>query len=193
MSYGTRVPNCCRVWLPDAILVAGEKLHGALMGTGTTSNFAHLQKKYPLVRFHILGTASIALPPYQRLHVEAQCNDTNILISVESDLVDLAETACDVAGDALGMNDDQVQDIFEMIRVERCISDAALPPPLPPQEWAPQAYGLSSERLLPGAMAKRLPQKRPVPPPPPQVLLAPPQAPPPAPVAAVGALPTMAL
>jgi len=158
MSHGTGAPNCCRLWLPDAILVAGETLHTALLGS-TTSNFAHLQKKYPHIHFHVRGTASLALPPFQRLHVEAQCNDPNLLGNVETDLVDLVETACDVAADSIGLSDDQVQDVFEMIRVERCIIDAGLPP----QTWAPQAYGLPQERLCPGAMAKRLPQKRQLP------------------------------
>jgi len=183
MSYGFRAPHYCRVWLPDAVLGAGDRLHHALVGQGAASNFAHLQKKYPHVRFNILGKPSLAVPPQQRLHVEAQSNDPSILGNVETDLVDLAETACDVAGDTLGMSDDQVQDVFEMIRVEKQVSDVSLPP----QSWAPQAYSLEEDRPIAGASAKKLPQKRQLPltpltPPPQPIQLAQPQ---PAPVAEV--------
>lgn len=117
MPNGVGTPSCCRIWLPDAILVAGETLKGALAGT-TESNFAHLEKKYPQVRFLVQGIPS-SLSPGQRLHLEAQCGDPSLLEEVEEDLVDLAETACDVAADALGMSDDQVQEVYEAIRVER--------------------------------------------------------------------------
>lgn len=122
MSCNARTSSCCRIWLPDEIMAAGGTLRQALVGT-TQSNFDHLRKMYPDVRFVVLGTASAALPPCERLHVAAQCGDPYMLAKATAEIVDLAETACDVAADALDMSDEQVQELFKNIRVEQCIDD----------------------------------------------------------------------
>jgi len=59
------------------------------------------------------------LPPWKRLQVVALCVDQVTLEKVEADVLDLVETACDVVADTLGLSDEQVQQAFEDIRVER--------------------------------------------------------------------------
>lgn len=109
---------CCRIWLPDAVLPAGQSLRAALEGING-SNFAHLRSKYPSAEFKVFGAASLALPQAQRLHVAARCRDAHLLEQLEVDVIDLAETACDIVADTLGLSDEQVQDAFEKIRVEK--------------------------------------------------------------------------
>eukprot|EP00931_Biecheleriopsis_adriatica_P093792 TRINITY_DN6750_c0_g1_i1.p1 TRINITY_DN6750_c0_g1~~TRINITY_DN6750_c0_g1_i1.p1 ORF type:complete len:632 (-),score=180.52 TRINITY_DN6750_c0_g1_i1:153-2048(-) len=108
----------CRVWLPDSVLSAGEKLKAALQGAGE-ANIEHLRKKHPGTKFTVKGQPSTDPAPWRRLHVVIQCTDPRRLEKAESDVVDLCETACDVAADILGLSDDAVQDAFEGIRVER--------------------------------------------------------------------------
>jgi len=111
--------KCCRVWLPDSVLPAGDKLRVALEGNAG-SNFAFLRKKYAdSVKFSIYGQASLDTPPWKRLQVVATAADSKLMSQIETDLVDLAETACDVVADALGLSEDQVQRAFEEIRVEQ--------------------------------------------------------------------------
>lgn len=112
------VGRCCRVWLPDAVLPAGERLRATLEGTDG-SNFMHLRRKHRSTKFSVFGTASLALPPWKRLQVVALCVDQVTLEKVEADVLDLVETACDVVADTLGLSDEQVQQAFEDIRVER--------------------------------------------------------------------------
>jgi len=112
------VGRCCRVWLPDAVLPAGERLRATLEGSDG-SNFTHLRRKHRSTKFSVFGTASLALPPWKRLQVVALCVDQVTLEKVEADVLDLVETACDVVADSLGLTDEQVQQAFEDIRVER--------------------------------------------------------------------------
>mmetsp|Transcript_62485 Transcript_62485/g.116117 ORF Transcript_62485/g.116117 Transcript_62485/m.116117 type:complete len:472 (-) Transcript_62485:3-1418(-) len=112
------VAKCCRVWLPDLVLPCGDRLRGALEGTNG-SNFAFLRKKYSdNMKFSIYGKASLDMPPWKRLQIVAMGTDPNLMSKVEQDLVDLAETACDVVADSLGLTEEQIQKAFEEIRVE---------------------------------------------------------------------------
>jgi len=132
------VGRCCRVWLPDAVLPAGERLRATLEGTDG-SNFAHLRRKHRSTKFSVFGTASLALPPWKRLQVVALCVDQVTLEKVEADVLDLVETACDVVADSLGLSDEQVQQAFEDIRVERhdmklpLVAPAAAPAAVTPE------------------------------------------------------------
>lgn len=112
-----QVGKCCRVWLPDLVLPAGDQLRAALEGTNG-ANLVHLRRNHPGTKFTVFGTASLDLPPWKRLQVVAQCGDTQALDKVQADIVDLAETACDLVADTLGLTDEQVQQAFEDIRVE---------------------------------------------------------------------------
>lgn len=122
----------CRVWLPDIVLAAGAKLKEALAGPGG-ANIDHLKRKHNGLKFSVKGQPSTDLAPWRRLHVVVQGTDQKRLAKAEKDLVDLCETACDVAADVLGLTDDQVQDAFDGIRVERQDSGArtvAAPTPM---------------------------------------------------------------
>jgi len=93
-------------------------LRAALEGVGG-ANFVHLRGNHPGATFRVFGAANPALPPWKRMQVVAQCQSTLDLDKVEADVLDLAETACDVVADGLGLSDEQVQQAFEDIRVER--------------------------------------------------------------------------
>lgn len=108
----------CRVWFPDAVMEAGDKLREALEGRNA-ANIDHLRRTHPAAKFTVKGQPSTALSPWRRLHVVITCPEPKILAKAEADVLDLCETACDVAADFLGLSDDQVQDVFEGIRVER--------------------------------------------------------------------------
>ncbi|CAE7541219.1 unnamed protein product [Symbiodinium natans] len=143
----------CRVWLPDSVLAAGAKLKEALEGTGS-ANIEHLRRKHLGAKFNVKGQPSTEPAPWRRLHVVVTCPNVQMLAKAEADVVDLCETACDVAADLLGLTDDQVQDAFEKIRVERQEStriDGAhgaqglmppLPTPMPPLFPMPFANSL---------------------------------------------------
>eukprot|EP00930_Biecheleria_cincta_P035015 TRINITY_DN24124_c0_g2_i1.p1 TRINITY_DN24124_c0_g2~~TRINITY_DN24124_c0_g2_i1.p1 ORF type:complete len:614 (-),score=139.85 TRINITY_DN24124_c0_g2_i1:32-1873(-) len=137
----------CRVWLPDIVLPAGAKLKEALAGPGG-ANIDHLQRKHQGLKFTVKGQPSTDLAPWRRLHVVVQGTDQRRLAKAERDLVDLCETACDVAADVLGLTDDQVQDAFDSIRVERQDADArtvAAPAPMAAfSATAPVPLGLNS-------------------------------------------------
>jgi len=70
----------------------------------------------------------------------ALCADQKTLEEVETDVLDLAETACDIVADSLGLTDDQVQLAFDALRVERhdmklptpVVAPLQAPPPPPP-------------------------------------------------------------
>merc|ERR1740121_2254046 len=115
-----------RVWLPDIVLPAGDRLRAAIEGDGGV-NFVHLRRKHPAATFRLFGAANVTVPPWKRLQVIAQCPSGCSVEAVESDVLDLAETACDIVADGLGLTDDQVQQAFEEIRVER--SDVKVAPP----------------------------------------------------------------
>ncbi|CAE7878900.1 unnamed protein product [Symbiodinium microadriaticum] len=108
----------CRVWLPDSVLAAGAKLKEALEGIGS-ANIEHLRRKHIGAKFSVKGQPSTEPAPWRRLHVVVMCPTAQMLAKAQADVVDLCETACDVAADILGLTDDQVQDAFEKIRVER--------------------------------------------------------------------------
>lgn len=108
----------CRVWLPDSVLAAGAKLKEALEGI-RSANIEHLRRKHVGAKFSVKGQPSTEPAPWRRLHVVVTCPTTQMLAKAQADVVDLCETACDVAADILGLSDDQVQDAFERIRVER--------------------------------------------------------------------------
>lgn len=117
-GQGQATGRCCRVWLPSIVLPAGDRLKAALEGVNG-ANFEHLARKHPGSAFRVFGAASPSLPPWKRLQVVAQCQNVVDLDKVEADVVDLAETACDIVADGLGLSDEQVQQAFEEIRVER--------------------------------------------------------------------------
>jgi len=110
--------RCCRVWLPDCVLPAGEKLRDALEGKNG-ANFQHLNRKHVGATFRVFGHANPDVPPWKRLQVVAQCHMNVNFDNVEADLLDLAETACDIVADSLHLTDDQVQQAFDDIRYER--------------------------------------------------------------------------
>eukprot|EP00913_Durusdinium_trenchii_P006896 g6487.t1 len=76
-------------------------------------------RTHPTAKFTVKGQPSTDPAPWRRLHVVITCSDSKLLAKAEADVLDLCETACDVAADFLGLSDDQVQDAFEGIRVER--------------------------------------------------------------------------
>mmetsp|Transcript_137339 Transcript_137339/g.342478 ORF Transcript_137339/g.342478 Transcript_137339/m.342478 type:complete len:631 (+) Transcript_137339:86-1978(+) len=115
---GQATGKCVRVWLPDIVLPAGDRLRAALAGVNSI-NFAHLSKKHAGANFRVFGAANPALPPWKRMQVVAQCQPSCSVEKIEQDMLDLAETACDIVADGLGLSDDQVQQAFEDIRVER--------------------------------------------------------------------------
>jgi len=151
MDAQTTVGICCRVWLPDAVLPAGQSLRLALEGVNG-SNFAHLRTKYPSAEFKVFGAASLALPSAQRLHVAARCRDLAVLEQLEVDVLDLAETACDVVADTLKLTDDQVQECFEKIRIEK--HDTYFNP----VAVAPRAGSGRQSAGPPGAVSKAMPR-----------------------------------
>jgi hypothetical protein len=67
----------------------------------------------------------LGVHPKKRLRVEAQCSDASVLAKVQVDLVDLAEAACDLCADIVGMTDEQAQNLFEAIQVEQCSVEVA--------------------------------------------------------------------
>merc|ERR1719401_1707124 len=117
----------CRIWLPDVVLPAGERLRAALEGANG-ANIAHLRRKHPGAKFIVKGAASPALPPWKRLQVVVHCGDQCILDKVAADVLDLAETACDIVADTLGLTDDQVQQAYDDIRVEKSEQGSTLVP-----------------------------------------------------------------
>lgn len=152
MDAQTTIGICCRVWLPDAVLSAGQSLRVALEGVNG-SNFMHLRSKYPSAEFKVFGAASLALPPAQRLHVAARCRDLAVLEQLEVDVVDLAETACDIVADTLNLSDEQVQECFEKIRVEKHETYFGA--------TAPKAGAAGPPGSVAGAVSKAMPPRPP--------------------------------
>uniref|UniRef100_A0A7S0ZZV7 Uncharacterized protein n=1 Tax=Noctiluca scintillans TaxID=2966 RepID=A0A7S0ZZV7_NOCSC len=126
VSDGQTLGKCCRVWLPDSVLPAGKDLHAAIEGDNRI-NFTHLRRKFPHVKFRLSGEASLSLPPWKRLQVVAICENPYDLEPVAVEVIDLAETACDIVSEKLGMGVEQVQDAFEAIRVEKHDTKLAAP------------------------------------------------------------------
>ncbi|CAE7653150.1 unnamed protein product [Symbiodinium sp. CCMP2592] len=118
MDLASNAGVSCRVWLPDSVLAAGAKLKEALEGI-RSANIEHLRRKHIGAKFSVKGQPSTEPAPWRRLHVVVTCPTAQMLAKAQADVVDLCETACDVAADILGLSDDQVQDAFEKIRVER--------------------------------------------------------------------------
>lgn len=112
---------CCRIWLPAAVLAAGDQLVRQLAGPAET-NLSHLRRKYPSSGLELHGEASFAAPPQRRLCLVALFESVVVDAKLVLDAVDLAETACDVIGEELGLNEDEIQEAFKSIRKEYDLS-----------------------------------------------------------------------
>lgn len=112
------VVRCCRAWLPDVVLPAGDLLREALKGEDDV-HLAHLRRKYPAAQFNVMGQATMAVAPEHRLHAVALCEEASLFEAVAAEISDLAETACDIVADDLGLSEEEVQQAFESIRLEK--------------------------------------------------------------------------
>merc|ERR1712048_1426134 len=87
----------CRVWLPAAVLPAGDALVKHLVGENE-ANLDHLRRKYPNAGVELQGKASMSVPPEKRLRL-AVLFGSGVDAGLVLDAVDLVETACDLAGE----------------------------------------------------------------------------------------------
>merc|ERR1712176_290696 len=121
----------CKYWLPEQIFVSGQDLKELIGGPGG-SHFAHVLKKYPNAELRIDGQPSTAAPPAHRLHVVMSSEDSEIFENAAADVLDLVETVCDMVGEELGLNEDQVEGLIREIRAEKYFEAHGIRTPLPP-------------------------------------------------------------
>eukprot|EP00927_Polykrikos_kofoidii_P001873 TRINITY_DN10729_c0_g1_i1.p1 TRINITY_DN10729_c0_g1~~TRINITY_DN10729_c0_g1_i1.p1 ORF type:complete len:1597 (-),score=480.08 TRINITY_DN10729_c0_g1_i1:99-4829(-) len=140
-----------RVFLPDVALSAGQELIGAIQGHDG-ANLAHLQRRYARggVALKVCGEARAdwqSVSAERRLHVSVLSRDRALLDRVTDEVRDLVETAVDLVADNLGLDEEQVQQAFEAIRVkkyglrvEKCDEETvAAGVPKAPQAYAKEA------------------------------------------------------
>merc|ERR1719436_1225983 len=144
----------CKYWLPEAVFVSGQDLK-ELIGGPQGSHFGHVLKKYPTVELRIDGQASTAAPPAHRLHVIMSSEDSEIFENAAADVLDLVETVCDMVGEELGLNEDQVEGLIREIRAEKYFEAHGIRTPLPPSrpraEQAPAAPAAPQQPPAPAA------------------------------------------
>jgi len=131
---------CCRVWVPAAVLPAGDKLVQYLVGPGG-KNLSHLRKIFPNASVEKQGEASLSVPPDQRLRLEVLFetgDEAKLVVAAKLvlDVVDLVETACDLAGEEIGLSEDEVQEAYASIRKEYVVSPTASTPHAQPKKPA---------------------------------------------------------
>merc|ERR1712151_421784 len=114
-----------------AVFVSGQDLK-ELIGGPQGSHFAHVLKKYPNAELRIDGQPSTAAPPAHRLHVVMSSEDSEIFENAAADVLDLVETVCDMVGEELGMNEEQVEGLIREIRAEKYFEAHGIRTPLPP-------------------------------------------------------------
>merc|ERR1712050_547607 len=127
----------CKYWLPEAVFVSGQDLK-ELIGGPQGSHFGHVLKKYPTVELRIDGQPSTAAPPAHRLHVVMSSEDSEIFENAAADVLDLVETVCDMVGEELGLNEEQVEGLIREIRAEKYFEAHGIRTPLPPSRPRPE-------------------------------------------------------
>jgi len=120
----------CKYWLPERILQSTQDIKELIAGPGG-SHFAHVLKKYPSVDLRIEGQCSMAAPPAHRIHVSMSSEDSEIFESAAADVLDLVETVCDMVGEELGLNEDQVEGLIREVRAEKYFEAHGIRTPLP--------------------------------------------------------------
>merc|ERR1719436_1980305 len=127
----------CKYWLPEAVFVSGQDLK-ELIGGPQGSHFMHVLKKYPQVELRIEGQPSLAAPPAHRIHVVMSSEDSEIFENAAADVLDLVETVCDMVGEELGLNEEQVEGLIREIRAEKYFEAHGIRTPLPPSRPRPE-------------------------------------------------------
>lgn len=163
----------CKYWLPEAVFTSKQDVRELIAGPGG-AHFAHVLKKYPSVDLRIEGQSSAAVPAAQRLHVNMSSEDSDAFESASADVLDLVETVCDMVGEELGYNEDQVEDLIRNVRAEKYFEAHGMRTELrparpvkveerPPAPAAPQAPVLQAVKQELGAPVSALPVKTEVP------------------------------
>jgi hypothetical protein len=103
-------------------------------------------KKYPTVDLRIEGQASATAPPAHRLHVSMSSEDSEAFENASADVLDLVETVCDMVGEELGYNEEQVEGLIKEVRAEKYFEAHGIRTPLEP---ARQAVKMEVEKPVP--------------------------------------------
>jgi len=135
----------CKYWLPDTVFLSKQDLRELLAGPGG-AHFGHVLKKYPSVDLRIEGQASATAPPAHRLHVSMSSEDSEAFESASADVLDLVETVCDMVGEELGYNEEQVEGLIKEVRAEKYFEAHGIRTPLEP---ARQAVKMELEKPAP--------------------------------------------
>merc|ERR550537_1444024 len=85
-----------------------------------------------MVDLRIEGQCSLAAPPAHRIHVSMSSEDSEIFESAAADVLDLVETVCDMVGEELGYNEDQVEALIREVRAEKYFEAHGIRTPLLP-------------------------------------------------------------
>jgi len=130
-SAATPPRGFCKYWLPDTVFLSKQDLRELLAGPGG-AHFGHVLKKYPSVDLRIEGQASATAPPAHRLHVSMSSEDSEAFESASADVLDLVETVCDMVGEELGYNEEQVEGLIKEVRAEKYFEAHGIRTPLEP-------------------------------------------------------------
>jgi len=141
----------CKYWLPELVFSSTQDLRELLAGPGG-AHFTHLLKKFPSVELHIDGQSSRAAPPAHRLHVCMSSGDSEAFEGAAADVLDLVETVCDMVGEELGMNEEQVEGLIREVRAEKYFEAHGIRTPLAPSRAAaPPPPGSTAAEAAAGA------------------------------------------
>jgi len=121
----------CKYWLPEAVFLSKQDIRELIAGPGG-AHFAHVLKKYPMVELRIEGQCSASVPVDQRMHVNMSSEDSDNFEAASADVLDLVETVCDMVGEELGYNEDQVENLITNVRAEKYFEAHGIRTPLLP-------------------------------------------------------------
>ena len=112
----------CKYWLPEAAFSSRQDLRELITGPGG-SHFAHVLRKYPTVDLRIEGQSTLSVPPAHRLHVSMSSEDSEIFENASADVLDLVQTVCDMIGEELQMEEENMGKAFAMLSPEKTAKD----------------------------------------------------------------------